>query len=412
MLQEYNRHWNPDFFYGFKKKRDVFEELAQLLERKQIITIYGMRRVGKTTLMWQLIDYLIKKGVKRKNILYFTYDKEKLGIKELLEEYQKITGVNISKEKVYIFLDEVQKLENWQEEVKFYYDLYGIKFILSGSSSLFIKKGSESLAGRIFEIYVPILSFKEFLKFKNVKIDNIEMQKEELKTLFNEYMRKGFIEILEEEEKFVKMYYESIINKVIFEDIPSLFDIENPDKLKALFYFVLENPGLYVNYENLASYLSLSVKTVEKYVQYLVKSNLILKTYNFRKNFIVSEKKMKRLYLTAPCFSFLSESPNIDKIMENVAVISCESKFFYRTSRGEEVDMIVKRENEILPIEVKNKTTFGKKDLKSMFNFMNKNKTRCGVVLTYDYEGEEEFEWFGRKNKVKFIPLWKWLLFL
>ena len=60
-----------------------------------------------------------------------------------------------------------------------------------------------------------------------------------------------------------------------------------------------------MNYENLASYLSLSVKTVEKYVQYLVKSNLILKTYNFRKNFIVSEKKMNRTYT---CWWWLNEN--------------------------------------------------------------------------------------------------------
>ena len=412
MLQEQNKHWREGFFYGYRKKREVFKELMELLQKKQVIAIHGLRRVGKTVLMWQLIDHLVRNGMNRRNILYFSYDKAKLSVEELLKEYKKITGVDIEKEKVYVFLDEVQKLENWQEQVKFYYDLYGIKFVVSGSSSLFLKKGIESLAGRIFEINIPVLSFREFLDFKNVKIKDIELQKLQIKNLFQEYLRKNFIEILDEEEKIIKLYYESIINKVIFEDIPGIFDIENPEKLKALFYFILENPGMYINYDNLASYLSLNRRTVEKYLDYLVKANLVAKVYNFRKNFIISEKKMKRVYLTAPCFCFLMEFPKIDKIVENLAIVSERVKFFYRGGKGEEVDIVKKEKGKITAIEVKNSNKITKSEIKSLLSFMNRYGVSEGTVLTDDYEGKREETWFGKRMKINFIPLWKWVLWL
>ncbi len=410
MLQEQNKHWRDGFFYGYTKKRKAFRELAELLEKKQIIAIHGLRRVGKTVLMWQLIDHLLSKGINRKNILYFSYDKAKISVEDLLEEYKKITGVNIEKERVYIFLDEVQKLENWQEQVKFYYDIYGIKFVVSGSSSLFLKRGIESLAGRIFEINIPVLSFKEFLDFKDVKIDNIEIQKPQIKNLFQEYLRKNFIEIIDENEKIIKLYYESVINKVIFEDIPAIFDIENPEKLKALFYFILENPGLYVNYDNLASYLSLNRRTVEKYVDYLIKANLVVKVYNFRKNFIISEKKMKRLYPTAPCFCFLAEFPKIDRIVESMIIINEGVKFFYRGGKGEEVDIVKKERGKTIPIEIKNTNKVTKGEIKPLLRFMNKYGIQEGIVLTDDYEDEKEEKWFGKQMKIRFIPLWEHVL--
>ncbi len=408
MLQIQNKHWKEGFFYGFHKHRKIFYTLIKYMEKRICLALTGLRRVGKTVLMWQIIDWLIDKGVKRKNIIYFSYDKAKISIDELLEEYSKLTGIDYKKERVYVFLDEIQKLENWQEQLKFYYDLYDIKFVVSGSASLFIKKGVESLGGRIFEFEIPILTFEEFLIFKGMKIkkQDIKIYKEDLKILFTEYIRKNFIEILDEDENFYKMYYESIINKVIFEDIPKLFPVENPAKLKALFEIFLNNPGLYLKYESLASDLGLSRKTVEKYVEYLIKAKLIFKVYNFSKNFITSEKKIKRIYLTAPCFCFLSEELNISIIIENLAILFSNSRFFYRDPRKNEIDLIVKEKNKIVPIEIKYKDKIKKEEIKPILLFLEKFEQKEGLIITWDYEDEEKI----KNKKIKFMPLWKWLL--
>ncbi len=171
MIEKHNFHWSDGFSYGFPKKRELFSKLAEELKTRQIISVTGLRRTGKSTLLKQLVDNLIgSEHVARENILFYSFDEEQPKLEEIIKDYEARTGKGILKEKnmVYIFLDEIQKLENWQNQVKYYYDNYSnIKFFISGSASLFIKKHvQESLAGRIYEFVLSPLSFREFLVFR------------------------------------------------------------------------------------------------------------------------------------------------------------------------------------------------------------------------------------------------------
>lgn len=168
-IAKYNLHWRDDFAYGYKIKRDLFSELIKYLNEKPMIGILGLRRTGKTVLLKQIIDHLINEGTPRDNILYFSFDDEVTSLEEVIIKYQTRIGKNISStDNLYVFLDEIQKLDNWQHQVKYYYDTYpNIKFFVSGSSSIFLKKkAEESLAGRIFLYHLPMLSFTEFLRLK------------------------------------------------------------------------------------------------------------------------------------------------------------------------------------------------------------------------------------------------------
>jgi predicted AAA+ superfamily ATPase len=140
-INSFNKHWEKDFFYNIPFKRDYFNKLLPKFEDKFIMNLVWIRRVWKTTLIKQFIDYLIQeKNVNRKNILFYSFD-ELWEIEEKIEEYKKITEIDLEKDKIYIFLDEIQKIKDWQSKVKIYYDLYpNIKFILSGSSLLFLQK--------------------------------------------------------------------------------------------------------------------------------------------------------------------------------------------------------------------------------------------------------------------------------
>lgn len=168
-LLKYNRHWQKGFAYHFIQKRKLFQKLADDLEKRQIIEITGLRRTGKTTLFFQLINQLIEQNIDPFRILYFTFDEEKPDLDALFETFTLQTGLDYKEEKLFVFLDEIQKLEDFQNKIKVYYDLYPhLKFFLSGSSSLFLKKiGQESLAGRIFSFFLPPLDFEEYLLFKN-----------------------------------------------------------------------------------------------------------------------------------------------------------------------------------------------------------------------------------------------------
>ena len=124
-VAKYNLHWREDFTYGYEIKRDLFDELIKHLNARQTIGIIGLRRTGKTVMLKQVIDLLIKEGVARDRILYFSFDDEVASLEEVINEFQSRIGTDIiGAGKLYVFLDEIQKLEGWQDQVKYYYDTY------------------------------------------------------------------------------------------------------------------------------------------------------------------------------------------------------------------------------------------------------------------------------------------------
>ena len=88
-LEGYNFHWREGFNYGFPKKRESYDTLVKSLSKKRITIITGTRRTGKTTLMKQLMDWLIKNGTARSSILYYSFDEEQPQIRDIVNEYEK-----------------------------------------------------------------------------------------------------------------------------------------------------------------------------------------------------------------------------------------------------------------------------------------------------------------------------------
>ena len=405
-FEKFNRHWVDGFLYPFEKKRDFFELLVNHLHKKQIVALTGIRRTGKTVLFKQVMNHLINDNTARKNILYFSFDEQKPGIDELINEYCQTASLELGKDRIFIFLDEVQKLEDWQNQIKTYYDNYeNIKFFVSGSATLFIqKKAHESLAGRVFLLDLPVLSFKEFLEFKGKKefIDNPKMFSSQIQIEFASYLKRNFIDIIDEDEESIKEYLQGIINKIAFEDIPQLFSVENPEKLKALIVAIYSSPGMLINYENLGKDLGLSSKTTEKYLFYLTQAKIAKKIYNYSKNFLTSEKKSKKAYITAPCMCFLNDEVEISKVIENFVGVFGNFDFFWRTPQKDEIDFISKKDSATIPIEVKYANKIHPHDLNAIKKFAKKNKTNTAIIITKDTEQQNQ--------ETKMIPAWKWLL--
>ncbi|MBU4142078.1 AAA family ATPase, partial [Patescibacteria group bacterium] len=172
-----NKHWKNDksFFEHQKHKRKLFFELVKYVSDRQIISVVGLRRTGKTILLKQLIRHIIEQGgAKPGNVLFLSFDEvlvtSKLALKDYLDAFLENFLKKESFEKIYIFLDEIQYIDKWQHILKRYYDTHqNIKFVISGSSSLFLKKQTtESLAGRIYEFKLPPLSFEEFMELAGV----------------------------------------------------------------------------------------------------------------------------------------------------------------------------------------------------------------------------------------------------
>jgi predicted AAA+ superfamily ATPase len=174
MLKEGLERFNEWWFAGKIRKelalpfkRYAFQRVVESLKERQILIITGLRRVGKTTLLYQAIEKLLE-AEDPIRILYFSFEESSSSLKEVLEFYEK----NVLKKpfeeagKIFVFFDEIQYAKNWPSVLKQFYDIYpNIKFFISGSSSLLLSKEAlEKLAGRFFFLELKPLTFFEFLE--------------------------------------------------------------------------------------------------------------------------------------------------------------------------------------------------------------------------------------------------------
>jgi predicted AAA+ superfamily ATPase len=400
----------------FTYKRLIYNQLLKFINDRQIILLTGLRRVGKTVLMFQLIDTLLEKGIDKKNILYFSFDEGKYELKEVIETYRdKILKQEFGNEKIYIFLDEVQKAENWTNQIKIFYDLFpGLKFFLSGSAGLVLqKKTRESLAGRIFELTLEPLSFSEFLGMKNIKIEfeDFMLYHNKISPMFFDYIRKsGFPEIIDEkQDEKIKLYIKnSIIDRIIYKDLPLEFGIKDLELLETLVRVIFTEPGMIINFDNLARNLRRDKKTIMNYIFYLKYGLLIRVLFNFRKGVLVASRKFKKAYPVSPAFVFSSadrfyEQDFFGKVLETFVVNEIGAKYYYR--KNGEVDVIWQKGEKIIPVEIK--SAVRNDDIKAFQKTMDKLNLKEGIIVT-----TEQFEKIKTGNKkISLIPAWAFVIF-
>ena len=268
--------------------RKILTSVEKHLNRKQITVITGMRRTGKTTIVKKLL-----KNIESQNKFYL--DLERMDNRELFSEknYDNITyslsqrGLDFKK-KTYIVIDEIQFVPNSVSVLKYLYDHYDIKFIVTGSSSYYLKNlFSESLSGRkkIFEIYP--LDFAEMLTFNNIEFkpadfintNIISSEYERLKYYYDQYIEYGgFPEVvLSSDISEKKDILQDIISSYINIDIATLSDFRNPKNLYNLLKLLAVRTGSRIDVSKLSSLSKLSRATVNNYIDFFEKT-YILKT--------------------------------------------------------------------------------------------------------------------------------------
>lgn len=407
-LFESNPWWRQKLEIDYKD-REIYQKLQKYLGVKQIIALTGLRRVGKTTIMLKIIKEKIGSGFAPDNIVYFSFDNFRdLDLSELIEVYSKEYGKNIEGSKYLFLFDEIQKVNNWEEQVKRLYDLHtNFKIIISGSESLFIrKKSKESLAGRMFEFKVELLSFKEFLSFKGLNLKPTGLYEKELLNVFEEFIFSGgFPELVGmKDNEFIKNYIrETVVEKVLFRDIPLIYPIRDVSILESIFKIISGNPGQIIEINKLASEVGLSRRVVSLYIGYLENSFLIKKVFNFSKNQRKTAKKLKKYYPTIPALGFIYGTEDVKpKIFENTIVLQSGANFFWRDAYKNEVDIVLDEEK-IVPIEVK----YGEiKDIGGLLKFMDFFNVKEGFIISREGEKEQKIN----NKRISVIPAWKWFL--
>jgi len=411
-LEKFNPWWVgegvPPGLLG-THRRPYFEEAAKYIDKRFIVLLYGLRRVGKSTILYQLADMLLKKGINPLRVLYFSFDEQPAQIEQILSAYEeKVIKGRIGGQKTYLFLDEVQKVGDWQSKLKVLYDLNpDLKIFVSGSASISLqKKAAESLAGRVVDVHVKPLSFREFLQWKGAKMDESrpELYQKEASLHLADYMRKGgFPEITDHaEDGMVRKYVKSaVLDRILYRDIPQEFGVRDLELLRALHELFAREPGMIANVEGIAKDLGRNRITVANYIEYLKHALLICDVKNLRGSALATSRKNKKIYPTSPAFTFAMREDFfsgavLSKVAETLVAAHLEAEYYYRNSF--EVDFVKKKGKVAVPVEVK----FGKVAQGQALRFMEIYKSPRGVVVSKDE--------FSPRGKVKVVPLWLFLM--
>lgn len=329
LLIDLNPHWTkPAKTYA---KREVFEKLVSYLPLKQIITITGIRRCGKSTLAKMAIKHLIDEGMNPQNILFvnleqplFLEHRENPSyLQEILDAYKILcnpTG------RIVVIFDEIQFFENWQVFVKAKYEIDDIKFIVTGSNSSMISSEINTLlTGRTLTIHLNTFSFSEFLSYKNIRhaseIERIN-NRIEITIAKQEYLQwGGFYEVMEVEDPMIKKdLLNSYARNIIYRDLVPRFKIRQSDIVERLFYYLLSQSGNILNYSNLAETFGISDKSVKEYLGYFEEVFLLKRIDNFHNKSRERIKSAKKLYILDNGFLQITpkQSPGLGQALENL----------------------------------------------------------------------------------------------
>lgn len=336
-------------------QRKIHSALKEHLLEKQITVITGMRRTGKTTLMKQILL-----EIDSDNKIYF--DLERIDSRELFGEknYETIIytlkqrGLDFDK-KIYIALDEIQLAKNIPSVLKYLYDNYDIKFIVTGSSSFYIKNlFTESLAGRkkIFELYP--LDFGEFLTFKKVAcqkggiFDNLfnAAEYERLKPYYEEFIAYGgFPEVvLAKNTSLKKDILADIVSSYVNVDVKSLADFRSQKNIFSLMKILAARVGSRLDYSKLSRLIGVSRVTIQNYIDFFEKTYLIARLSVFTKSPDREIVKAQKFYFCdSGILSYLGEMASGSKF-ENAVFSQLRHQDelrYYSLKDGREIDFIL-----------------------------------------------------------------------
>ncbi|MFH1232840.1 MAG: ATP-binding protein [Patescibacteria group bacterium] len=312
--------------------------------------------------------------------------------------YKRQKTNNNSENKTFIFIDEIQYLNNPTSLLKLFYDHYknNFKLIVSGSSSFAIKsKFKDSLVGRIIDLEIFGLSFKEFLDFKGLKYDlasDSKLINSELKNIYLEYALYGFYPqvVLTDNLELKEIYLKNIIEKYIYKDIRDLAKVKDLEKFNNLIKLLASQSGELVNINELANTLNIARQTIEQYLFILENTYIIKLIRPFHKNIRNELSKMPKIYFEDTGILNLLRNKKLNNEMDGNTFensiytylrreFNINNIYFWRTIAKQEVDFIINNEN-IVPAEVK--ITYQDKLMKNLTFFSKQYQTKNSYCIT------------------------------
>ena len=388
-------------------KRVQYKKLRQLVsEPRGVVIVSGLRRVGKSTLIYQVIDEMLQTE-KPDRVVYFSYDFSLGEIVEVLNAYQSLTNVDWKHEKVTVFLDEIQKNAHWSSEIKILYDLFPrLKFVVTGSASLQLEREAAiELAGRFYTLEIPVLSIAEYYSIKTGRPNNnVELIKQDLKNLLDEYMLKPFPELVNvsNRQSISEYIRETVTAKVVALDIAEEFKKVDIQLILALLDYFLSEPGIILNVDKISQNFGKRKVEIDRHIGILEYSKLIRILKNYRPSMLSESRKLRKVYPYDISLS-LANFPSIEygRIIETKALTALGATRYWREG-NKEVDCILFNGREMIPVEVKSSKVARDEHLTGLRYFIKKFGVKKGILI---YMGDDQ-----RRDQIEFKPLIDFLI--
>ncbi len=407
---DYLEQW----FINLWHQRSVYlEKLETMKELDVVKVITWIRRVWKSVILKQFISSLLKKWINIEQVFYLHLDDYRLGdnfdiewLWSLFDYYLQNIYTNWT---IYVFLDEIQNIKTWERFVRTVNEKYWKKiniFLTWSNSNLLSGELSTLLTWRFIEIEVYPLSFKEFLEFKNIKLDsNYDTQK---LYLFKEYLEFWWLpEVVNIENIEMKEnYLLTLIDSILFKDIILRYNLRKTNFLSSLLKFIYSTTSSLFSINSILKYLKQDIKkldyeTVDNYLWYLNNSFLInkLENYSYKTKDIL---KWHFKYYSYDLWlrNIFSRNDDIWKKLENYIFLELKRRWYNLTlinDNKSEIDFFAEKQNKKLYVQVsyslENKDVYKREITPLVIKKDNYSK----IILTLD-EWIKDDNWIYIKN--------------
>jgi uncharacterized protein len=428
LLSEHNPHWQGSF-YEEGVRRNTLDKVIQYIDIPHVISIVGVRRCGKSTLLRQTINYLIKeRNIAPQHILFINLETPALGsyrydvtyLERLYSDYLKLIQ---PQGQVFFFLDEAQFFPQWQVFVKSHYEQKKIKFFITGSNSrLLSSEYITLLSGRTLPVEIFPFSFAEFIRARGMDDQNkigLATISYRLRSLMDEYLHfGGFPEIAYVQDPAVKKEILSMYGRhILFQDIAPRFNVKKPGDLENLYYYLITNVSSLYTYNSLAGAVGLNDKTVKDYMTFFADARLLMSVdlheYSVKQR-LKSPRKVYSIDTGIAATGSLSYSKNIGRLLENLVFLELTRRgldvFYYRTKNNLEVDFLCRRDRQATALiqtslEMEADKT-RKREIRALEKAMEETGLQESTIVTLEEEGEQTVG----AGRIAIVPAYKYLL--
>jgi hypothetical protein len=399
------------------------------IDTKKIITLIGVRRCGKTSILYDMINKL-SSSIDKTKIVFLNFEDERLELEVdeldlILQSFSELyPEQNLSE--CYFFFDEIQNITGWEKFVRRVYDSISKNIFITGSNSkLLSSEIATSLRGRTLSYEVYPLSFVEYLSFKDIRVDLYSSKSlAHIKNAQELYLKNGaFPETLFLEEQYVNQTLQEYFNVLLYMDLAQRYNISNTVALKFFLKRIIASSTKQISinkiYNELKSAgIKIGKNTLYDFLDYVQNIYLALTLYKFDNSLVNKELGERKIYSidiglnNATEFKF---SDNIGKSLENAVFLELKrnySELFYYRDANSECDFIINEKNSItkaiqVTYDMADSDTKNR-EIKGLVNACKNFKLNSGLIITYDTE-EDIIE---DGIDIKVIPFYKWVSLL